>query len=110
MKVITWDADDVSQTIDMLDRAMSIQSVVSRLVKEEIELNEITVEQAVDVCKMSLMGEYHGVLIKDGHEMLIDSEIYLLTWHECIDGGLMEKIDLFKLKEIAKGELFSKRI
>jgi hypothetical protein len=110
INVITWDANDVSQTIEMLDKAMAVQFLINRLKNEDVELSEITTEQAVDVCKLSLMGEYHGIIIKDEHEMLIDSEVYLLTWHECIDGGLMEKIDLFKLKEIAKGELFNKRL
>lgn len=108
VKVITWDKDDVKETINLLDRLPAVTKLINDLVSDKAReyMEEIKTEDAIAVCKIKLMGEYHAILVRQMEEMLEDAEIYLLTWDEVIEGGQMDKIDYFKLREIAREEAF----
>ncbi len=109
MNIIEWNKDDKAEVVNFLDNAMIAESLSNALHNDlSIELREsIRTDDAINVCKMKLMGEYHGILVKDNQEYLEDAEIYLLTWDgEASDGGEMTRIDYFTLQKIAKGTLF----
>jgi hypothetical protein len=108
VQIITWDKDDVKGTIELLDKLPSITKLINDLVSDKAReyMEEIKTEDAIEICKMKLMGEYHAIFVRQMEEMLEDAEIYLLTWDEVIEGGQMDKIDYFKLREIAREEAF----
>ena len=77
-----------------------------------VDLNDwedLRTDDVISAIQASLMGEYHAIVIKESEETAFDSEFYLLTWDEIIEGGEMCKIDYYMFVNIvnmgeAKGE------
>ena len=106
MLLITWEVDDEKETVDMLDDMFVIQQTAHSLKTGMFE-GEIPTDIAISICKTNLLGEYHGILVRNMEEDLSDAEIYLVTWDgEASDGGMMHRVDIFLLEKIVTGELF----
>lgn len=100
--MITWDKDDVEETLAFMDNYFVVLELAKGLREETVDFETIKTEDAINMVKAELMGEYHGILVKDMQEDLMDSEIYLLTWDcEACDGGRMDRLDALVLEEIA---------
>lgn len=107
MKIIEWSKDDVEGVVGMLDEISQVKRLQELLFADAIDFDEIKTDEAISLCKMELMGEYHCILVREEEEMLVDSEIYLVTYDgEASDGGLIHKLNYFNLQKIASGELF----
>jgi hypothetical protein len=108
MRIITWDKDDIQETISMLDEFATGTSLANALHINTFDTDIIKTRDAISMCKIKLMGEYHCILIKEDEKMLVDSEIYLLTWDgEASEGGEMIRLDAYTLEKIARETLFS---
>lgn len=108
MKIITWDKDDIKGNVDFIDDFRTATDLVNALHIDTFDTDIIKTEHAIAVCKMKLMGEYHGILVKEDAEMLVDAEVYLLTWDgEASDGGEMIRIEPIMLRKVARGTLFT---
>ena len=104
MNIITWHVDDMEQTIGELDNLVKVNRLKMKLSKgdtEDFELNDV-----IAFLKHSLMGEYHGILVREDYETIDESEVYLLTWDgEASEGGHMIRVDIDLLKQIYDGNL-----
>jgi hypothetical protein len=110
MEVITWDKDDVEGTLSFMDNYFVVLELAKGLKEETVDFESIPTEDSINLIKSELMGEYHGILVRDKQENLIDSEMYLITWDgEACNGGRMDKIDALLLEEIAMGT-FTERL
>jgi hypothetical protein len=110
MQIITWNVDDVQETIQSLDELASVNFLLSQLEKEDFDTDEITTNDAISLCKFKLMGEYHCVLARQYEQYLNDSEVYLLTWDgEASDGGEMTKLDTHMVRKIASEQAFKEK-
>jgi len=103
MEIIQWESKSIKSKIEIL-----VRGVIRDVSLERIE--EMKTREAIAVCKMKLMGEYHAILIKTAEDLLMDSEIYLLTWDgEASNGGNMTRLDFITLQKIAN-ETFLKEL
>lgn len=93
MKVITWNVDDIQGTVDMLDMMSAVDSLVRSIENETIDTDAVKTDVAIAFVKRNLMGEYHGILVKQEEEKLVDSEIYVLTF----DGEASENGEMYRL-------------
>lgn len=101
LKVITWDVDDVQDTVDMLDTMFAVDSLVRGIENETIDTDTVRTDVAIAFVKRNLMGEYHGILVKQEEEMLVDSEIYVLTFDgEASEGGEMFRLTIESIVDI----------
>lgn len=92
MKIICWD----TESVDVDHENLIVANV-----------DNIKTDDAISLCKINLMGEYHAILIKRYEEHFCDAEIYLLTWDgEVSDGGQMDRIDHIALSKILNKTLF----
>ncbi|WP_335872279.1 hypothetical protein [Bacillus sp. 2205SS5-2] len=91
----------------MLDELIVANTLIEAFLHNK-DVDTIKTNDPINLCKIKLMGEYHGILIRDFQEELEDAEMYLLTWDsEASDGGEMVKINEFVLEKIARGTLFT---
>ena len=104
--LITWNVDDTKDTLDELDNLVAVNRLRINLAKEEFDTDGILTSDAIALIKHSTMGEYHAVLIRHEEELLMDSELYFLTWDgEASDGGSMERVDWLLIKRISEGRI-----
>lgn len=104
MNLITWDKNDVQAHVDQLDLALSATNLTSNI--QNVDYDEILTDVAIMALKMKLMGEYHGILVVRQEEYLVDSEIYLMSLDEVVEGGSMEKVTGIMLEEVLTSETF----
>ncbi|MGD6831016.1 hypothetical protein ACQCT5_02550 [Sutcliffiella halmapala] len=104
MEIITWYHNELRGLENQ-----NVKSLLEALTSNQM-LDEIDTKEAITLCKAKLMGEYHGILIKEMQEVLEDAEIYLLIWDgEASDGGEMIRINEAVLAKIANESLFTER-
>lgn len=101
LKVITWDVDNIQDTVDMLDTMSAVDSLVRSIENETIDTDTVRTDVAIALVKRNLMGEYHGLLVKQEEERLVDSEIYILTFDgEASEGGDMYRLTIESIVDI----------
>ncbi|PGO29270.1 hypothetical protein CN984_12665 [Bacillus cereus] len=101
MKVITWDVDDIQGTMNMLDMMPAVDDLVRSIENETIDTDAVRTDVAIAIVKRNLMGEYHGLLVKQEEERLVDSEIYILTFDgEASEGGDMYRLTIESIVDI----------
>lgn len=106
MEIITWKNVDPRENANQSKELNSTTTLKLSLINNN-EPDEINTLDAINLCKVNLMGEYHGILVKQMSEVLDDAEVYLLTWDgESSEGGEMVRINSFVLNKIASGVLF----
>lgn len=102
MELITWDVDDVEDTISELDNLIAVNRLRISLADDKYDTDNITLDDAISLIKHSLIGEYHGILVSRREELLADSDAYLLTFDSDVsDGGCMKKIDWLLIRKIS---------
>ncbi|MCQ6275471.1 hypothetical protein JMM81_10930 [Bacillus sp. V3B] len=105
MDVITWDKDDIQGTIDIMDEMLVANTIIQSL-KNSDEVEKIKTKDAINICKLKLMGEYHGILVREMEEDIEDAEVYLITWDgEASDGGEIVRIDEGGIRSNRQGTL-----
>lgn len=101
LKVITWDVDNVQDTVDMLDMMPAVDDLVRVIENETIDTDAVRADVAIAFAKRNLIGEYHGILVKQEEEKLVDSEIYVLTFDgEASEGGEMYRLTVESIVDI----------
>lgn len=101
LKVITWDVDDIQGTMSMLDMMPAVDNLVRSVENETIDTDAVRTDVAIAFVKRNLMGEYHGILVKQEEEKLVDSEIYVLTFDgEASEGGEMYRLTVESIVDI----------
>ncbi|RXI96156.1 hypothetical protein DS745_20650 [Anaerobacillus alkaliphilus] len=104
MQIITWDENEKVKSLE--DQAL-VNHLENLLNDSTYDPDTISTKDALVYCKMKLMGEHHAILVKKMEELLMNSEIYLLTWDgEASDGGEMFRLTSYEIEDMANGTLF----
>lgn len=107
MEVVTWSNGSKNGMIDFLGHYARTYKLIDNLVCDKGN-DDLSVQDAVSICKLRLLGEYHCILIKRSEELLEDSEVYLITYDgEASDGGDIHRLDMITIEKIAKQTLFT---
>ncbi len=104
MQMITWNEEEKHNSAE--DSAL-VQQLEDLLNDNTYDPDTISTKDAIAYTKMKLMGDYHAILVRKMEELLMESEIYLLTWDgEASDGGEMFRLTSYEIEDIANGTLF----
>jgi len=105
MKVITWYNNIIkTKNEELIMEAKNLKENIDQFDYDDVD--NIRTEAAIVAIQMKLMGEYHGILVVREEEYLMDSEIYLMSLDEVVEGGSMFKIDNLTLEEVLTSETF----
>lgn len=104
LNIITWDEKQTKKSMGF-EESIAVAGITDVYRNDELP-EGIQTKQAISLIMSKLIGGYHAIVVKRSEELLEDSELYLLTWDEVIEGGHMAKIDTFLLRDIVNDNLF----
>ncbi|KEK23870.1 hypothetical protein [Bacillus gaemokensis] len=104
LNIVTWDENDTKKNMNF-DDSVDVSELIVDYRNDKLP-GEIQTKHAIALIMMNLIGDYHAIVVKRSEELLEDSEIYLLTWNEVVEGGDMKKIDTFLLRDLVNDNLF----
>ena len=105
MKVITWYNNIIeTKNEELIMEAKNLTENIDQFDYDDVD--NIRTEAAIVAIQMKLMGEYHGILVVREEEYLMDSEIYLMSLDEIVEGGSMFRVDSSTLEEVLTAETF----
>lgn len=105
MQIITWNEEEKGNSAEDIALVEQLEDKLNN--DNTYDPDTISTKDAIAYTKMKLMGDYHAILVRKMEELLMDSEIYLLTWDgEASDGGEMFRLTSYEIEDMANGTLF----
>lgn len=96
MVIINWENKVISPVND--SEALIL---LEKLREDGCDVDLISTSVAIRALQMRLLGEYHAIIVKRDAELLVDAEIYLVTWDgEASDGGNIARVDWLELRKL----------